>query len=70
MSQILEYVETCASLTGHEFAIREGLRVVGRDRAYIPVIKTNLDARDSFQACMDRVQQGGLARMFRNSRPI
>ena len=46
MSRILEYVETCEILPGHELAIREGSRVAGRARAYIPVIETDLDARD------------------------
>ena len=46
MSLILAYVEAGERLLGHEFASREGSRVAGRARAYIPVIKTNLDACD------------------------
>ena len=46
------------------------LRVAGRARAYILVIETDLDARDRSRSGMDRVQQGGIARMFRHSIPI
>ena len=66
----MEYIETCARFPGHEFASREGSRVERRARAYILVIETDLDARDSLQAGMDRAQQGGLARIFRHFIPI
>ena len=55
-SRILEYVEACTRLPGHNFASREVLRVTGRACAYIPVIKTNIDACDSSRAGMARAQ--------------
>ena len=55
MSRILEYVEACARLSVHEFASWEVSRLAGRACAYIPVIETDLDARDSLQAGMARV---------------
>ena len=69
-SRILEYVETCASLPGHEFGVREGPRIAGRARAYIPVIKTDLDARDSSRAGMARAQKRGITRMFQHLKQI
>ena len=54
MSRILEYVEICEMLPGHELAIREGSRVAGRAHVYILVIQTDLDAHDSSRAGMAR----------------
>ena len=69
-SRIWEYVDTCARLPGHKFASMEGSCVAGRDCAYIPVIDTDIDARDRSRAGMARVYQGGLTHMFRHLRPI
>ena len=69
MSRILEYVETCARLPGQKFASREGSCIAGRFCMYIPVIETDLDARDRLRAGMYCVHQGGLARMLWNLIP-
>ena len=61
---------TCTRLTGYKFASREGLRVAVRARAYLPAFHTDVYDRDKSRAGMARVQQGGLARMFRHSVPI